>query len=326
MTAEHETLNQGAQAGQEKASDHLGALTRAYGRALRAAGRRAAARFKQTGTVTAAVNPEEPTTPAWTVPPLGSIIDQGELAADTQKKTAALHRQILAASAGEALNPFGIRFDITAPTSRAILDAYAARIQDTIGSAIGDQVTEAIQTGYTDGQSVLQVSRAIQSATDAISRPRADMLARSDLNGIANAGSLLAAQTTGAAAYKVWTSAGDDRVRPDHEDADGQTVAIGDTFDVGGEAAMYPGDPSLSWDESANCRCTVTYTNALTSSAAPRQAQPSDFERFRDWQWEGANNGVQAFTSTNVRQEIARVAEDHRPDGGYGDTWWSPQA
>lgn len=276
MTTAHVKLNKGTKTGADKAAENLPALTRAYGRALRAAGRRAAAKMRQTETITAAGNDLPPN---WTPPPAGSLIDQQELADDTQAKTAKLHKQMLTASAQSALQPFDISFDIRAPTSQVILDAVAARIQGTITSAIEEQITEAIQNGYANGDSVDRVSRAITTATDKISKVRADMLARTDLNALSNAGSLLGATTADAASTKTWLATEDERTRETHSEADGQTVGINDVFTVGGESAQYPGDPNLSWEESANCRCTVVYGQPLTASVA--------FERFRDHLWEG---------------------------------------
>jgi Phage Mu protein F like protein len=265
MSAPHEQLNGAAQRGTVEAARHLDALTRAYARSLRAAGRRAATQFRQTETVTAAANPSSPD---WTPPPTGAIIDAAALAADTKRKTSKLHEAMLAAAADETLRPFGLSFDITAPTSQALLDSVGQRIQDGIAAAIEEQIANAIKDGYTNGDSVARVSKAIQAATDAISRPRADMLARTDLNALANGGSLLAATISGAAATKTWLTAEDDLVRDTHAEADGQTVAIDDVFDVGGESAQYPGDPQLSDEESCNCRCTLVYGEPLTASAA----------------------------------------------------------
>jgi len=247
----HEKLNKGTARGADKAAEHLPALTRAYGRALRAAGRRAAAKMRQTHTITASAADQTP--PNWVPPPTASLIDQQELADDTQAKTAKLHKQMLTASAESALQPFDISFDIRAPTSQAIIDAIAARIQGTITSAIEEQINEAITDGYANGYSVDRVARNIVNATNQISPVRADMLARTDLNALSNAGSLLGATTADAAATKTWLATEDERTRETHSEADGQTVGINDAFDVGGESAMYPGDPGLSWEESANC-------------------------------------------------------------------------
>lgn len=311
MTAPHEKLNRGTLTGADRAAAHLPALTRAYGRSLRAAGRRAAARFRQIetvtaagriegcvclyrnfvfrdgspnpegryyiegcpvhtrGSLTAAANPKEP--PGWVIPPTGQLIDQAELAADTERKTAKLHRVMLDASGTAAASAVGVKFDLAAPTSRATLDRFAKRIQTGIYSAIAPQVTEAIRAGYASGASVAQVSRAILAATDAISKPRADMLARSDLNGIANAGSLLAASISGAAATKTWLTAGDEKVREWHADADGQTVAIDQPFDVDGESLDYPGDPAGSEENVLNCFPAGTLVRAATFAGGFRR-------------------------------------------------------
>jgi F like protein len=279
VTAPHQRLNTAATRGGDLAAEHLAALTRAYGRALRAAGRRAARRFAQLEPVTAAANPE------WVPPPVGEVIDSAELATDTQRKTSRLHRLMLTSATGAALEPFGLSFDIRSPASQAMLDQVAARIQSGITAAIREQVANAIRDGHENGHSVRQVATAIRTAADEISRPRAEMLARTDLNALSNGGSLLAAQASGAASYKVWTTAEDDRVREMHVDADGQTVTIDAPFDVCGESALYPGDPGLSDDCAINCRCTITYADSLTASA--RTATPRDFASWRDHAWEG---------------------------------------
>lgn len=62
--------------------------------------------------------------------------------------------------------------------------------------------------------------------------------------------------------FKTWISMRDDRVRMDHDIADGQMVQITEAFDVGGYPMMYPMDDSLGapLEEIIGCRCTVEYT------------------------------------------------------------------
>lgn len=69
---------------------------------------------------------------------------------------------------------------------------------------------------------------------------------------------------------KTWVATNDDRTREDHAEADGQTVPVDEPFEVGGEQAMYPGDPSLSDAELLNCRCWVSVSPAqgVTASAS----------------------------------------------------------
>ena len=61
----------------------------------------------------------------------------------------------------------------------------------------------------------------------------------------------------GRQATHTWQTMEDDRVRPTHVEADGQTVPIEEPFHVGGYLLMYPGDRSLGAgeEEIILCRC-----------------------------------------------------------------------
>jgi hypothetical protein len=67
---------------------------------------------------------------------------------------------------------------------------------------------------------------------------------------------------------KTWNTVGDDRVRATHDDVDGFTVDAGDTFEVGGDELSMPGDPSGSMEETAGCRCWLTWTLTNTITGA----------------------------------------------------------
>lgn len=56
---------------------------------------------------------------------------------------------------------------------------------------------------------------------------------------------------------KQWVAHHDDRTRPTHLAADGQTVPTHVPFVVGGERLMYPGDRQGSPEETYFCRCVV---------------------------------------------------------------------
>lgn len=63
--------------------------------------------------------------------------------------------------------------------------------------------------------------------------------------------------SVGVEQKRMWKTVGDDRVRPDHKRAEGQVRGMNEPFNVGGEAAQYPGDPSLSPAQRCGCRCTT---------------------------------------------------------------------
>lgn len=58
-------------------------------------------------------------------------------------------------------------------------------------------------------------------------------------------------------ASKGWVTRHDDRVRPAHVHADGQTVGIYASFEVGGFQLRFPGDPLAPAGLVINCRCVM---------------------------------------------------------------------
>ena len=58
---------------------------------------------------------------------------------------------------------------------------------------------------------------------------------------------------------KEWLATKDDRTRPEHLAADGQTVGLDEKFSVGGEAMDRPGDSSASAANVVACRCAIIF-------------------------------------------------------------------
>ena len=107
------------------------------------------------------------------------------------------------------------------------------------------------------GQDVVarRVQQAIREQGAAISSLRARTIARTESHNAASASTHEAALATGIVSTKEWASAAGERTRDDHVAADGQSRAINEPFEVGGELLMYPGDPSGSAENTINCRC-----------------------------------------------------------------------
>lgn len=57
-----------------------------------------------------------------------------------------------------------------------------------------------------------------------------------------------------------WNTQRDENVRKSHDDARGQRQRAGSPFTVGGYPLLYPGDPTAPIEETANCRCYLTYS------------------------------------------------------------------
>lgn len=93
-----------------------------------------------------------------------------------------------------------------------------------------------------------------------ISIDRAMNIAENEANSILNNDEYRSAIKNGCT-KKKWISFGDERVRMDHVDVDGEVVDIYKPFHVGGYLMMFPKDDSLGagLEEIVNCRCSVEY-------------------------------------------------------------------
>ena len=247
-----------------EAETELAALERIYARILEVTAKGAAKAFRAQNKVMIAA--------AWIPPPEGSLLSADAVAALAAPQLRAAHRRILEQAMGQPLTQVGIRFDITNPFSVGLIDSAGARTGAAIEAAVRPVLQATIQDAFVRGLSVLDTAALIQENIIGASAAQSRALARTDLNSIANGGSVASARMVGVA-YKQWLSAHDDKVRPDHVDADGQIVPTDQPFQVGGETAMYPGDPALSDEEAINCRCTVVYLDDLpTAEVASAQA------------------------------------------------------
>lgn len=102
--------------------------------------------------------------------------------------------------------------------------------------------------------------------------------------------------------WKKWVAHHDDRTRPAHREADGQTVPATDTFTVGGFRMRYPKDPSAPLHLTINCRCIMVgakkkgdnlngITNeeltSITASATPTDATDTPTNGIDPMPWVG---------------------------------------
>lgn len=113
---------------------------------------------------------------------------------------------------------------------------------------------------------------------------RAERIARTELHTARSAAMDKAAgwlADTGATVRKVWISAADERVRPDHVAANGQTVGYDEPFIVGGEQLWFPGDrENGSPGNTIQCRCVVNYIDEGVGTVREREVE--SFEELQD--------------------------------------------
>ena len=134
-----------------------------------------------------------------------------------------------------------------------------ARIGE-INSTTRRQLEEKIVKGLGAGMSVDALAEDIADVFNAAVKTRSKLIAAGMVTFGVNEGQTIAALKDGFR-YKVWFSQQDEKVRATHTHADGQARPITEPFSVGGYLMMHPGDPSASIAETANCRCTMLFTN-----------------------------------------------------------------
>lgn len=140
------------------------------------------------------------------------------------------------------------------------VDRLDARVRD-MSRDVAEQLGSSLRVGVQRGESVDKLSGRVENIFTA-SDVRARRIARTETisatNGLQNETAVgLSAQ--GIAMQKRWLATFDRRTRETHAEANGQTVAMDQTFSVGGADLEFPGDPNGPAAEVVNCRCSVAY-------------------------------------------------------------------
>jgi len=163
----------------------------------------------------------------------------------------ALSQADLAAGLGVAGVPDDFSADFVHQTANKMVG-----VSDTVWQNIRTELAK----GVAANEDIEQLADRVRTAAS-VSMPRALTVARTTVIAASNAGSYAQASLLAGEGgmRKRWVATEDNRVRPDHHNADGQTVAMTSPFSVGGWPMMYPGDPNGPADEVINCRCTISY-------------------------------------------------------------------
>lgn len=130
--------------------------------------------------------------------------------------------------------------------------------------------------GFIEGESIDKLRDRLRINVPKLSAARARTIARTEVISASNAGSLAMVELSGFTGTKTWLATEDERTRPTHRIADGQTVKLTDRFMVGGAPLHFPGDPAGPPEEIINCRCTTTYDlddEPLTASGGAMEGE-----------------------------------------------------
>lgn len=137
--------------------------------------------------------------------------------------------------------------------------ANSAKKVTSITETTRNELRIILASAVKDGMSIPNTAAMINRLTSIRNRRRARTIARTEVVGAGNFGSIEAAAGTGLQLEKIWIATQDDRTRDSHREADGQTVGLRDKFSVQGESLDYPHDPTAAASNVINCRCAQAY-------------------------------------------------------------------
>lgn len=150
---------------------------------------------------------------------------------------------------------------VSAQTVADNVESAKSRLKD-IGNFVWLAVRGQLADGVRAGENLTQLAARVRKVSG-VTAGRAATIARTEIHRAAEAGALMQVQQSGltdAQCVKTWKAREDERTRPWHMQADGQSVGIFQPFEVGGEYLQMPGDPNGRADNIVNCRCTMEFT------------------------------------------------------------------
>jgi uncharacterized protein with gpF-like domain len=134
-------------------------------------------------------------------------------------------------------------------------------IAETTKKRVIEAMREAQEEAYDAGTPLSSYSNAVKAAYEGFGENRAITIARTETGIAANQSLVSAAENSGIdGLQKEWVAVNDGRTRPDHVEANGQTVPLDGDFDIGGVKMSQPLDPDGPPEEVINCRCAVVFS------------------------------------------------------------------
>lgn len=148
-------------------------------------------------------------------------------------------------------------FRVADPVAELYLQEAINRLRG-IGNELWEHARAQLLEGFKLGESIGQLRDRLTATTE-LARPRAEVIARTEVVGASNAGAYDQMKATGLKSTKEWLASPGPRTRPSHARVNGTVAALDEKFTVGGWPCERPHDPALPPGESINCRCTLAY-------------------------------------------------------------------
>ena len=142
----------------------------------------------------------------------------------------------------------------------AFVKRWTARKATQISNTSRTKIQRIITRSTVDGLNEKETAKLIMERIGgSMGARRARTIARTEVHSASQDAALEIVQASGIDVMKEWVSVEDDRTREDHQDVDGEELAMHEHFKVGDSELLYPGDPSGLPEQIINCRCVLVY-------------------------------------------------------------------
>lgn len=201
-------------------------------------------------------------------PPLARVMAYGAMTEYLRRRR---RRRGTKTTAGDFLSELGVDFvpfetEMPDDLVAAIEESLAANFQrpywaTAVNNTTANKIEAILLHGSTEGLSTRDMAQLIEENAEGYSRQRATLVARTEASAVLTEGRVLGIEAleleTGEAFGIEWLSVMGTTTRADHAALDGVQIPTGGTFNLGGESCRFPGDPSLSVGQRANCLCSI---------------------------------------------------------------------
>jgi len=168
----------------------------------------------------------------------------------------------------------GLAFDPGTQRMIELVQRNRERITEEVARLL-DELRDVLNAGLNEGEAIGGLIDRIKSTVAASAETpsrggpsvRSERIARTEALAAANSGTFEGYRQGGVERHE-WLSSRDALVRETHREADGQEVAVGEHFFVGGAALLFPGDPDGPAEEVIQCRCGLLPVVAEEEAAA----------------------------------------------------------
>jgi HK97 family phage portal protein len=170
---------------------------------------------------------------------------------------------VVEAGGAEALKDLGLSmaFDVHDPRVDAFIKARVQRFAEHVNDTTYEALQKELIAGINEGESIPQLAARVEATMGDRIKSTPETIARTEVIGGYNGGTLEAWKQSGVVTKKAWLAALDDRTRATHSEAharyQAEPIPIDEDFQVGDASGPAPGETGAA-EEDINCRCSMT--------------------------------------------------------------------